>query len=104
MSILTEAKEVLDRPTSPDEFRRLLKLAIERIKYLEGLAVDQYGNPLDGSSLPNCCFPDCGCDGARLCMADSGANSASRAINLERGKVSDDSRYKQSVPWDLQTR
>ena len=49
--------------------------------------VDQYGNPMDVSSLPFCCFPDCGCDGARLCMADSGANNASAALNLERRRA-----------------
>lgn len=48
-------------------------------------AVDEYGNPVDGSSLPFCCFPDCGCDGARLCMAESGANDAACALNVERG-------------------
>lgn len=47
--------------------------------------VDKYGNPLNGDSLPFCCFPDCGCDGARLCMAESGANSAACSINIERG-------------------
>lgn len=48
-------------------------------------AVDKYGNPMDGDSLPYCCFPDCGCDGARVCQAESGANSAAMNINLERG-------------------
>lgn len=33
---------------------------------------DKYGNPLDGDRLINCCFPDCGCDGSRLCMAENG--------------------------------
>lgn len=42
---------------------------------------DEYGNPLDGSSLPNCCYPDCGCASARVCMAKSGANSAARSLN-----------------------
>ena len=46
--------------------------------------VDQYGNPVDGSSLPFCCFPDCGCDGARLCMAKSGASGVAMSLNLER--------------------
>ncbi len=50
--------------------------------------VDQYGNPTNGDSLPYCRFPDCGCDGARLCMAKSGANSASCAMNIERGSLS----------------
>lgn len=49
-------------------------------------AVDEYGNPIDGNSLPFCCFPDCGCDGARLCMAESGANPSSCNMNIERGQ------------------
>lgn len=48
-------------------------------------AVDEYGNPLDGSSLPYCCFPDCGCDGARNCMAESGASFGSHVLNREQG-------------------
>ena len=47
-------------------------------------AADKYGNPVDGSSLPFCCFPDCGCDGARLCMAESGPNFSAECLNLER--------------------
>ena len=46
--------------------------------------LDQYGNPLSGDRTINCCFPDCGCDGARLCMAEKGASSAACAINIER--------------------
>jgi len=50
---------------------------------------DAYGNPLneEGScdELIYCCFPDCGCDGARLCMAPSGANRCSMHMNFERG-------------------
>lgn len=45
--------------------------------------VDKYGNPLSGDRTINCCFPDCGCDGARLCQAENGASGASRAINIE---------------------
>ena len=48
---------------------------------------DKYGNPTDGSEIINCCFPDCGCDGARLCMAKNGANSASYSMNIERGSL-----------------
>lgn len=32
----------------------------------------------------NCCYPDCGCDGARLCMAESGPNVGSMSMNFER--------------------
>ncbi len=47
--------------------------------------VDSYGNPLSGDRLINCCFPDCGCDGARNCAAENGASWCSTEINLERG-------------------
>jgi len=46
-----------------------------------GLMVDRYGNTED--DFLNCCFPDCGCDGERLCMAPNGANSDSRKFNVE---------------------
>jgi len=46
---------------------------------------DKYGNPMDGSRLKNCCFPDCGCDGSRLCMAERGPSSGACAMNHERG-------------------
>jgi hypothetical protein len=49
--------------------------------------LDKYGNPKDGNSLPFCCFPDCGCDGARLCMAKSGASDCSMNINIEKGSL-----------------
>lgn len=47
--------------------------------------VDDYGN------TPNvflyCSFPDCGCDGARLCMAPRGPNFGSSCLNIERGTL-----------------
>ncbi len=46
-------------------------------------AVDKYGNPIGGDILIYCCFPDCGCEGARLCMAESGANFAACVLNVE---------------------
>jgi hypothetical protein len=46
--------------------------------------LDKYGNPIDGSRTINCCFPDCGCDGARLCQAENGANWGACAINIEQ--------------------
>lgn len=63
-----------------------LDLAAEGARLVEELRVDSYGNPIDGSRLIYCCFPDCGCDGARLCMAENGASSCSMAINRERRK------------------
>lgn len=47
-----------------------------------GNEVDEYGNTED--DFVNCCFPNCGCDGFRLCMAPSGPNDSSCAMNLER--------------------
>jgi hypothetical protein len=44
---------------------------------------DQYGNPRDGNRLIYCCFPDCGCDGARLCMAENGASDRACDQNVE---------------------
>ena len=45
--------------------------------------LDKYGNPIDGSELINCCYPDCGCDGSRNCMARS-PNCASMSLNREK--------------------
>lgn len=47
-----------------------------------GLDIDEYGNTEE--DFLYCCFPDCGCDGARLCMAPSGASMGSQALNIER--------------------
>ena len=44
--------------------------------------LDQYGNT-EADPFHYCTFPDCGCDGARLCQARSGANTAARILNLE---------------------
>lgn len=49
--------------------------------------LDRYGNPTDGSRLINCCFPDCGCDGARLCYAENGPSTGSLNLNVERGSL-----------------
>ena len=40
----------------------------------DAIEIDEYGNPIDGSSQPYCCFPNCGCPEARLCMAENGPN------------------------------
>lgn len=45
--------------------------------------VDKYGNRYD--ELRYCCFPDCGCDGARLCMAEEGPHSGALGLNIEKG-------------------
>ena len=39
-----------------------------------GEQIDQYGNT--GNDFNACSFPDCGCDGARLCMAGSASDDA----------------------------
>jgi hypothetical protein len=46
------------------------------------LEVDDYGNTED--DFLHCCFPDCGCDGARLCMAGNPSLCA-RTLNIEHG-------------------
>ena len=45
------------------------------------LEVDDYCNTEE--DFQNCCFPNCGCDGSRLCMAPSGANDNSAKLNVE---------------------
>ena len=47
-----------------------------------GEIADKYGNTV--CDFRNCCFPDCGCDGARNCSAPSGANICSFSLNRER--------------------
>jgi hypothetical protein len=49
--------------------------------------VDDYGNPFSGDRIIYCCFPDCGCDGARLCQAENGASGSASAMNIERGSL-----------------
>ena len=51
------------------------------------MTFDKYGNPIDGSRVINCCFPDCGCDGARLCIAENGASGSSVQLNLEHKRI-----------------
>ena len=55
---------------------------------MESEEVDDYGNPVDGSRLIYCCFPDCGCNGARLCMAEKGASYGSMQLNIEQRRRS----------------
>lgn len=55
--------------------------------HAEDEGLDSYGNPLDGSEIINCCFPDCGCDGARLCQAKNGASGCAVSLNIERGSI-----------------
>jgi hypothetical protein len=45
-----------------------------------GEGIDQYGNT--ESDFSSCSFPDCGCDGARLCMAGNASERAA-SYNVE---------------------
>lgn len=47
---------------------------------------DEHGNT-EVDPMRYCCFPDCGCDGSRLCMAKEGPNASSCAMNIERGSL-----------------
>ena len=46
-----------------------------------GLEVNAYGNTED--QFDYCAFPDCGCDGARLCDAKEGASESANDLNVE---------------------
>ncbi len=54
---------------------------------------DKYGNPIGadgeliGDQLTYCVFPDCGCDGARLCQAKNGASWGALNLNIEKGSL-----------------
>jgi hypothetical protein len=43
--------------------------------------VDAYGNT--AYDFKYCSFPDCGCDGARLCMAKEGPSDSANSGNVE---------------------
>lgn len=45
------------------------------------MSVNGYGNTED--QFDYCSFPDCGCDGARLCDAKNGASENSLDSNVE---------------------
>lgn len=44
---------------------------------------DKHGNVTTSGRLVYCSFPDCGCDGARLCMAEKGASDKTVGGNVE---------------------
>ena len=46
-----------------------------------GLIVDDYGNT--EAQFDYCSFPDCGCDGSRLCMAKRGPSDNANSGNVE---------------------
>lgn len=63
----------MNSPLSPEE-------CYDHLDYAEGICpgckepVDAYGNT--AYDFKFCSFPDCGCDGARLCMAGSASDRA----------------------------
>lgn len=60
--------------------------AAEACDHCDGIGkVDDYGNPLSGDRIIYCCFPDCGCDGSRCCMAENGPSFGAIQLNLDRG-------------------
>lgn len=63
-----------------------------------GLEVDQYGNTED--QFDYCCFPNCGCDGSRLCGAKEGASNRSIRQNVE-GMWSGNTRKQRRAVLDL---
>ena len=56
-----------------------------------GLDVDDYGNTEE--ELVYCCYPNCGCDGERLCMAKNGSSDRAKKYNKE-------GMYERSCPKD----
>lgn len=59
------------------------ELAAQARDGANGEPVDKYGNR--EGELKYCCFPDCGCDGARLCMAEEGPSLGAIGLNVEKG-------------------
>jgi hypothetical protein len=60
----------------------------QQCEYCDGTGkVDDYGNPSSGDRVIYCTFPDCGCDGARLCQAEKGTSSCAAMLNIERGSL-----------------
>ena len=49
--------------------------------------VDEYGNT--ENQFDYCCFPDCGCDGARNCMARE-PNYGAASLNIEQRSEGDE--------------
>jgi len=85
LELVTESPEVRGGVFVLDQ--QDMDFARKAAKALRDELFDEYGNPTDGSELINCCFPDCGCDGARLCNAKSGASCAAITLNVERGSL-----------------
>jgi hypothetical protein len=77
---LSQALAVSERMVGSDTYRQC--------EYCDGTGmVDDYGNPSSGDRVIYCTFPDCGCDGARLCQAEKGASKSSCMLNIERGSL-----------------
>lgn len=58
---------------------------IDHLKFINckckncGLDINEYGNT--ENQFQYCCFPDCGCESARNCMAEEGPSNISYALN-----------------------
>jgi hypothetical protein len=77
---LSQALAVSERTDGSDTY--------QQCEYCDGTGmVDDYGNPSSGDRVIYCTFPDCGCDGARLCQAEKGASSCAAMLNIERGSL-----------------
>lgn len=66
-----------------------------------GLKVDAYGNTED--QFDYCSFPDCGCDGARLCMAGEPSEYAcsGNVENMWSGKSPEQVRARNQLVTDV---
>lgn len=58
---------------------------------------DDYGNPINGDRIIYCCFPDCGCDGARLCQAENGPSERCYKANVEGMWLKNDLKSKRGI-------
>ena len=62
-------------------------------------SVDAYGNTAD--QFDYCSYPDCGCDGNRLCGASSGASERAATFNVEGMYRSRDGRARLAAYGDI---
>ena len=61
------------------------------------LEVNEYGNT-EGQPIDYCQFPDCGCDGARLCMANKPNENADQ-YNVEGMYTDKNPRARLDFSW-----
>ena len=77
---------------------------LEHLSYAGGTCPD-CGDPIDAygnteNQFDYCSFPDCGCDGARLCDAQSGPSAHAASGNVE-GMWSGKSKEQKRAVLDL---